>query len=321
MRFINKHNLILPLLLALGLLLGGCGGTDSYLLPYQVDRTVRTATGEDVADAFASSYCVVNTDVTDGTVETPGNVCAGLFDLNARETLFSFRVHDRRNPASLTKVMTALVALKYGTPDQMLTATEAVNIDEDNVTRLEVWPGDQMTLDQALHLMLISSANDVAVMIAENIGGSVEGFAELMNKEALLIGATNSHFENPHGLTSDNHYVTAYDMYLIFQAAMQYEEFVHIINMTSYTTTFRTADGTMNTVDVESTNAYLRGMIDAPSNVTVIGGKTGTTRAAGHCLILMSRDSAGAPYIAVVLGAENGDVLYEVMTNLLEKTV
>ena len=90
---------------------------------------------------------------------------------------------------------------------------------------------------------MIKSANDAAVAIAEHIGGSVEGFAEMMNKEAQAIGATNSHFVNPHGLTADNHYVTAYDMYLIFNEALKYDGVGDIIRMTSYDSVYTDKDG------------------------------------------------------------------------------
>ena len=176
-----------------------------------------------------------------------------------------------------------------------------------------------MTLDQALHLLLIYSANDVAVMIADNIGGSVDKFVEMMNKEALAIGATGSHFANPHGLSADEHYVTPYDMYLMFNAAMQYKEFQQIINLPTYTTSYTDKDGTAVKVDIHSTNLYLKGDKDAPTNITVIGGKTGTTNAAGHCLILYAQDKSGNPYISVVMRAENSDTLYDEMTALLNK--
>ena len=298
----------------------GCGGA-SYDYPYtlseQTDLTVSSALTSPVAETFASNLCVVNTDLVEGGVTVPENSCAGVFDLNACETLFAYRVHEKVNPASLTKVMTALVALKNGVPDQELVASENVVISEEGAQMIGLKEGDRMTLDQALHLLLIYSANDVAIMIAENIGGDYESFIDMMNKEATLIGATNSHFTNPHGLTEDDHYVTAYDMYLIFQAAFRYESFERIINMSSYTTQYYSALGNVNDVEIRSTNLYLQETKSAPANMTVVGGKTGTTKAAGHCLVLLARDTSANPYIAVILGTESTDVLYENMSALL----
>ena len=213
--------------------------------------------------------------------------------------------------------MTALVALKYGNTDDTITVTDEAMITESGATLCGLEVGDQLTLNQALHALLIHSANDAAAAIAVHIGGSIEGFAELMNEEAVAIGATNSHFVNPHGLTADNHYVTAYDMYLIFNEALQYDLISEIIHMTSYETVYMDSEGNSKTLSFNTTNQYLTGTYKAPGQVTVIGGKTGTTSAAGSCLILLARDTAGSPYISVILKATARDVLYEQMTRLL----
>ena len=133
----------------------------------------------------------------------------------AFQRIYAKNVHERLNPASLTKVMTALCALKYGKLDDILTATENVYVTESGAVKLGVTAGDTMTMEQALYGLMLKSANDVANLVAEHIGGSVEGFVNLMNETAASIGATNTHFTNPHGLTDPEHYTTAYDMYLI----------------------------------------------------------------------------------------------------------
>ena len=176
-----------------------------------------------------------------------------------------------------------------------------------------------MTLDQALHILLMYSANDVAMLIAENIGGSIEGFVEMMNAEAVRLGATNTHFANPHGLTEENHYTTAYDLYLIFNEALKYEDMTQIMHMTTYDTVYTDGQGNSKELSVKTTNRYLRGDFSPPENVTVIGGKTGTTNAAGHCLILLTRDTSGNSYVSVILRDENSDDLYTDMTGLLRK--
>ena len=297
--------------------LSACGSS-SYAIPYSAD-SIYTSISSDMVDTFASDLCVVGSDITDGSISMSKNSCAGLFDLNKRETLYALNVNEQVDPASLTKIMTALVALKYGSLDQILTATKAVNINEAGAQLIGLKEGDTMTLDQALHILLIYSANDAGMLIADNIGGGADAFVELMNEEAREIGATKCHFTNPHGLTADEHYVTAYDMYLIFNAAMQYDEFQEIINMSAYSTVYSRSDGSSVEVSIKSTNGYLRGDRSAPSTITVIGGKTGTTNAAGHCLILLAKDSSGNPYIAVIMRAEDGDTLYSEMTALLEK--
>ena len=317
MKCINKRLITLVTALLSIASLTACGSS-SYAIPYSTE-SVYTSISSDMLDTFASDLCVVGSDITDSNISMSKNSCAGLFDLNNRETLYALNVNERVDPASLTKIMTALVALKYGSLDQILTATKAVNINESGAQLIGLKEGDTMTLDQALHILLIYSANDAGMLIADNIGGSVDEFVNLMNEEAKEIGATKCHFANPHGLTQEDHYVTAYDMYLIFNAAMQYDVFQEIINMSGYTTVYTRKDGSSVEVDVKSTNGYLRGDRQAPSSITVIGGKTGTTNAAGHCLILLAKDSSGNPYIAVIMRAEDGDTLYSEMTALLYK--
>ncbi len=270
---------------------------------------------------YASDICVVNTDINNSGDTVSEIVSAGLFDINKKETLFAQNVNERIMPASLTKVMTAYVALKYGSLEQVLVAGSDVYVNESGAQKINLKEGDRMTLDQALHILLIYSANDVANLIASNISGSIGEFVELMNSEAKALGATNSHFENPHGLTSDEHYVSAYDMYLMFNSAMQYDIFCEIINMNEYTTSYLDSKGTAKEITVSSTNGFLNGSKNAPTGVTVIGGKTGTTNAAGHCLILLARDTVSNPYIAVVMRDTDHDTLYSDMSDLLKEIV
>lgn len=269
------------------------------------------------ADSFAKELCVIENDNKNFALDDAGSF--GLFDVQNTDTIASKNANQRMHPASLTKVMTAIIALKEGTMDQVLTATENVNITEAGAQLSGIKKGDSMTLDQALHLLLINSSNDVAIMIAEGIAGSVPQFVEMMNAEALRIGATNSCFVNPHGLTEEGHYSTAYDMYLIFNEAMKYKDFLQIMNMDSYETVYHDAKGNDKSISVKTTNLYLKNEVDVPENITVIGGKTGTTNAAGHCLILLSKDISGNSYISVILREPNKNKLYEDMFLLLNQ--
>jgi len=221
------------------------------------------------------------------------------------------------NPASITKIMTALVALKYGNMEDVVTISENIVFNESGVQVIGLKKGDQVTLDQLMHMMLIYSANDAAVAIADYIGGSVDQFAEMMNQEALSLGATESCFKNPHGLTTDGHYTTAYDLYLIFNEDIKYDLFNEIINMDKYSTVYKNADGEDVEVNIQTTNLFLRGTFKAPDQVTVIGGKTGTTNAAGHCLIIHSKDTQGRSYISVILQSTESTVMYQEMADLL----
>ena len=166
---------------------------------------------------------------------------------------------------------------------------------------------------------MLASGNDAAVALAEYYSGSVDAFANEMNAAAQAIGATNSHFVNPNGLPDENHYTTVYDMYLIFAKAISLDSFVNIISSTSYDASYTDADGETVEKTWSNTNKYLTGEEDAPDGITVIGGKTGTTNAAGHCLILYVRDTSGNPYISVILRSTSTDVLYSEMVDLLDE--
>ncbi len=312
MRCTNKL-VILPIIMSV--LLTACSNSD-YSLKYTMNASDYSEKTGEVLDTFASDRCVVSGNIGDSLTLTE-KTCCGLFDLSKKETLYAYNAHTQLDPASLTKVMTAIVALKKGSLDQALVASDKVIITESGAQKINLSAGDSMTLEQALHLLLLYSANDVAVLIAENIGGTVDEFVNMMNEEALAIGATNSHFMNPNGLTQDDHYTTIYDMYLIFNEAIKYDKFSEIIQMGSYTTQYYTSSGDLKEVSVNNTNGYLNGHYDMPAGITVIGGKTGTTAAAGHCLIQLAADTSGNKYISVIMRAEDTETLYTEMSSLL----
>jgi D-alanyl-D-alanine carboxypeptidase len=291
--------------------------TDTEQVPFRMfDITAEIPT----VRPFAASLAVVADDISGEVDETRiAAAAAGLFCVDDREPLYAKNVYERLHPASLTKVMTALVALKYGTIDTYITASANVNIVESGAQVVGLRQGDQMTLAQALHLALINSANDAAIMVAEGVAGSVEEFCHLMNNEAKAIGATNTNFINPHGLTDDEQYTTVYDMYLIFNAAIKYDIFNQIVQMSSYSTTYLHSDGSSRELSVNSTNWYLQGTAATPENVIVVGGKTGTTSAARHCLAIVSKDNNEKTYISVVMRAESREEVYGEMTELLRQ--
>ena len=139
-----------------------------------------------------------------------------------------------------------------------------------------------------------------------------------MNEEAKLLGATNTHFVNPNGLHNDEHYTTAYDMYLIFNEAIKSETFLQIINATTYTAVYQSVRGSTVEKTYTTTNQFLTGEKDFPDNFTIIGGKTGTTYDAGKCLILLVKDEDGNPYILIGLGCDTRERLYNFLEAQME---
>ena len=198
--------------------------------------------------------------------------------MNNAETDCAYNIHKKIYPASTTKILTALVALENGNLSDTVTVADEADSGKfaaDEQT-CGIKAGDQLTLEDLLNGLLLYSGNDNAVAIADHIAGSTEKFAEMMNAEAKKLMATNSHFVNPSGLHDDNHYTTAYDLYLIFNECIKHDDFVKIINSSSYTAHITGADGTKRDVKWEPTNYYAKGEATPPDNVTIIGGKTGT---------------------------------------------
>jgi len=270
---------------------------------------------------YASDLCVINS-TDEQTLSGISDVKSyGLFDVTASNVLYASNVHNKIYPASTTKILTALVALEEADlTDEVIVSKNACSTsfawDEQTCGIKE---GDRLSLEALLYGLLLYSGNDTAVAIAEHVGGSIEGFAEMMNQKADELLATNSHFMNPSGLYHDEHYTTAYDLYLIFNECIKHEEFVTIISEDKYTAEIESSDSTKHTLTWEPTNYYALGKANSPENINIVGGKTGTLIAAGNCLILLSEDTENLPYISIVMGAQSKDLLYQDMTSVLSQ--
>ena len=323
MKCTNKKKLRMILLFVLAITLCGCGKND-YAFQYSKNHhtssfNIISSTTPLTVKTFASDICVVTNDVPSSKFSVESESAAGLFDVKNGKVIYAKDANEILYPASLTKVMTALVAIKNGNLEDTLVATDNVKITERGATLIGLKAGDTMTLNQALHILLINSSNDVANLIAENIGGDIDTFVEMMNEEALRLGATNTNFTNPHGLSDANHYTTVYDMYLILNEAAKYDKFNEIIHMQKYETVYYDSKGKEKSVDISTTNMFLRGNYTAPNNMTVVGGKTGTTDMAGHCLMILAKDTSGNPYIGVILRASSRDLINTEMVQMLSE--
>ncbi len=292
----------------------------TLFFPYNKADTVFGAgsslNGDSLEEPFASELCVAFGDTNTAAVSMNA-YAAGLFDLNRQETIYAKDIFTKRSPASITKIMTALVAIKYGNLDDLVTVTETVKDIEYGSSVCDIKEGDVLSLKQLVYGLMIASGNDAAMMIAEHVGGSVDNFVAMMNEEARALGATNTHFTNPHGLTDPDHYTTVYDIYLMFYAALKYDIFQDIISRKNYYAEYSRYDGSPVAVTWESTNHYFTNLSEPPEDVVVFGGKTGTTDDAGACLALMAKDLYGNPYLSIILHSESKDSLYPEMNALL----
>ena len=313
----------LGMLLTLSLTLGLCGcswqkQTGDYQL-YDTSEQYGIITGSsNDTKLFSENLCVADTsDFGMDQVDSQVALGAGAFNTSTNTTLYAQHLHERLYPASTTKVMTALVALKYGDLSQSYTVSELACDQAPDSSVAHLRPGDSFTLNQLLYGMLLMSGNDAAIAVAEAVGGSVEEFVEMMNREAAALGATNTHFTNPHGLDDEDHYTTVYDMYLMFNAAVQYPEFVDMIHAVTYEANYADAHGERTTITWTTTNRYLKNMVASPDGFFMIGGKTGSTGAAKYCLVQYSTNSRNESIISVVFGADSPYNLYLLTSELL----
>lgn len=271
--------------------------------------------------SLTTGYCITDTDVDfDGEPDGYDFTGAAIFDVDNSKVLYANNIFEQLYPASTTKILTALLAIENGNLTDVVTvpaetAADAFAADESTCGLQE---GDQLTLEDLLYGMLLESGNDNAATIAYYIAGSTSEFAEMMNKRASELYATNSHFVNSNGLHDESHYTTVYDLYLIFNECIKHQEFLDIINTESYTVNITNSDGSTRTDEWIPSNWYQSGLVDTPENMTIVGGKTGTTDEAGSCLILLVKDESDHSYITMIMGASSKSILYNDMTTLIE---
>lgn len=227
----------------------------------------------------------------------------------------------RMYPASITKLMTALVCVN--TVDDLdqefvISPSSSIKVSGSSTAFLQV--GESLKVRDLLYGMLLPSGNDAAVAIAEASAGSVDKFVDKMNEEAVRLGALSSHFTNPHGLPDEKHYTSSYDIYLIFKAVMENDDLREILATTEYQVIYKDRNGVKKSQVWKATNLYSTGEKIFPEELRITGAKTGTTKDAGYCLALNTeKKDSSLSYISVVMKSASKDNLYQNMTNLLAK--
>ena len=215
---------------------------------------------------------------------------AVLIDASNNAIIHEKNAHARMAMASTTKIMTALVAAENCDLDKAVSVSaDAVGVEGSSIY---LYAGEKMTMRDLLSAMLLESANDAAAAIAIEVGGSVEGFCELMNEKAAELGLTDTHFKNPHGLYDEEHYTTAYELSVIASAALCNEDIKEIVSTRKMTIT--PIEG--NTRVLYNHNKMLAMYEGA------IGVKTGFTKKSGRCLV-SAAERDGLRLISVTLNA------------------
>lgn len=230
-----------------------------------------------------------------------------LVDQRTGAVIYAKNEHQELYPASLTKIMTALLVLEAIdegrlSMDQSITATEtSMETLADDGSTAGIKVGETMTVEQLLYCMLVVSANEACTILGEQVSGSVSAFVDDMNAKAEELGCENTHFMNPHGLHDPQHYTSAWDLYLITKAAMEYPEFMTICDTTSITipATNMSPERPLYNTNYLICGYRSRGYLNGDAH----GVKTGSHSQAGHCLVATAQ-RASMSLLSVVLGAD-----------------
>jgi len=239
---------------------------------------------------------------------TPGPNVFGQFavsiDAKTGDVLYDKNAYQRAFPASMTKVLTAILLMEHAKPEDQFTFSQLALDQEKSNYQLEFQVGETIDRNTALTVLMVLSANDVAYAIGERIGGSIENFSKMMNEKAKQLGAKDSHFITPNGLHDPNHYTTAYDMAMITRGVQQYPEILQAMNTKRTTVTT-----SRQTVSIFNKANYFE-------NPYSIGGKTGFTNEARNTLVLLN-EKDGNRIVNVVMASQKPEI-YEDMRQIAD---
>lgn len=229
-----------------------------------------------------------------------------LLDANHGEVLYDMNGSERAAPASTTKLMTCLLVLEAVQTGQLsldtqITAGETTYQGlSGNFSTANIKVGEVLTVEELLYCLMLPSANEAANVLAVAVDGSIEDFVSHMNRRAGELGCEGTHFANPHGMDQENHYTTAYDLALMMQACLEHDEFTTVAGTPKHTVP---ATNTSKEREIYNTNGLVSSWTYGGYLYDkCIGGKTGTTDAAGRCLVAAARDGDQV-LISVILGS------------------
>ncbi len=293
------------LLLLLWFLLAGSGAFGLFAPGEALSATTATTSAQQQVSSEVLPPSAANT-VTTVAPPAIGGAAVILINMDDGRILFEKNVDARHSIASTTKIMTGILALETIPPDRVITASKnAANAGES-----EIWlePGEQLVARDLFKALMVRSANDAAVALAESSAGSVEAFVQAMNAKAAELGLANTHFANPHGLEAKEHYSSARDLGTLGRYAMQNEEFRKLVATEKVNIPW---PGREYDRVLENRNSLIG------SVPFVTGIKTGYTGKAGFCLVGSgSRD--GVSLVSVILGEANKEAVNTDTVALLE---
>ncbi len=233
---------------------------------------------------------VINASSNIVTEPTINSRAAIVYDRNSGQILFEKNENEKRKMASTTKIMTAIIVIENSNLDDIVTISSKAA--GTGGSRLGLHTNDKISVRNLLYGLMLCSGNDAAVALAEYVGGTIDGFADLMNKKCSDLNLTSTHFVTPHGLDNEEHYTTAYELAIITNYALQNDVFRKLVGTKNYTVTINSSSKSLS-----NTNELL-GNLNG-----VYGVKTGFTNGANRCLVTAVKRN-NLDIICIVLGAD-----------------
>lgn len=317
-----KNQIKIFLIIASILIFSSCSKLPNEYNAERLRSNVWSGNTNSLAVPYADKLFVPNQDL-DAIVSniSAESYYASSTDRNKSEFVRYKNPYKQMPIASLTKLMTALVVFENCDDfEQKFTVSDnAINL-EKNASKANLMFGDKVSVKDLLYGLLLPSGNDAAIVLSENIDGSTDNFLLLMNNTAERIGALHSHFSNAHGLDSEYHYSTSYDLYLIMTELLKFPMFKEITSTREYKASIEQIDGTKREEVWENTNLFVMGDITISENVIIEGGKTGFTKSAGNCLAILSKSkTTDEEYISIVLNANSKNNTYRNTNSILNE--
>ncbi|KIR01887.1 D-alanyl-D-alanine carboxypeptidase [Lachnospiraceae bacterium TWA4] len=242
-----------------------------------------------------------------------------LCDVDDQKILYAKNAKKQIQPTTITMLATALTILEYMDLSTQVTVTDKALVGLGDAPVIGLKEGDCLTVEQLLAGMMYRSGFDCANALAIACSSSINKFVKLMNKTVQSIGCVDTKFTSPGGSTDPNQYTTVYDVYLIMNRLQTYEPFMDLISKKSYKISYQVKNGPVVEEEYTSSIPYVLGEYTLPKNLTLIGGKAGTTYLAGSCTALYLKDTKGKGYIAIGMKSQDKVTLYGQMEILFKK--
>ena len=316
-----KHGFLICLL-AIALAAGGCSSKNDLLfendhhLSDSVNKVKELTEGKQ--DWIGADVCIPEKDssYTDSEISSGAAI---LYNLDKPEVIYSRKAYDHLNPSVLTVLLTAKIAIEN------TNMTDLVTVESEDLSglvhayKVGLKAGDQLTVEQLLYGMVFQSGAEPARVLARYVAGSEEAFVKMMNDKAQSLGCVDTIFSNCTGMTDKNNVTTAYDMYLLIRDMAADDQFMKILEKKNYEGYYQDSSGNPISATYISTVDYIEEGKEKVSGATILGGKTATTQASGHCLALIVKGEGNDRYLALNMKASSHERLYKQIESIVNK--